>query len=170
MDASVDDDGLHMHISLLGFTLTVGQDAPLAGAVGLAGELSASVPEGFDLMGFEMQANGFVDKTAYGEALLTCSIGTSTYSREWPRDPKFHSPSSSRANKGRPDGDAAPPAEFIATCFMPDHNPANFEDPLTHPPLAPFPITLGMQARCRTADESVIMTVEFLDVLLTRSS
>lgn len=171
IDASVRDTDLQMHVILTGFTLTVGQDAPLAGAVGLAGELSASVPETFDLMGFKLIANCFIDKFASGEALLTCSIGTSTHTTEWPQSgPPHPRPTSSRTNGGRSDRNGKTSSDFITTCFMPEDNPANFGDPHTHTPLPPFPITLSMQARCRTAHEPVFIKVQDLVIFMTRSS
>jgi len=176
MDTSVADDGLDVQFTLAGFTLEVGDNAPLAGAVGLAGELSADIPEKFDLRGFRLAVNCIVDKSFDAAALLTCSIGTATYTREWPRREtlELSSRRSSRTEKRRPDRKGEALGDFLddftAICFMEDGNPANLGDPRAHPPLAPFPITLGMQARCQTADQFVFMQVSSIDVALTRSS
>jgi hypothetical protein len=126
-----------------------------------------------------MEVQVFVERTSGAAALFTCSIGTGTYTREWPLREVVEldsSPRSSRIGRRRPDKAPLPTGgvlsdDFQAICFMKEGNPAAFgADPSTQPPLAPFPITLGMQARCQTADNFVSMEVSEINVVLTRSS
>jgi hypothetical protein len=180
MSTSGEDDAVSVNILFSGFTLEVGRDArdaPLAGAVGLAGELSVSIPEKFDLSGFKLTVNCSVDKTFDAAALLTCSIGTGTYTREWPlrEELQFIGPNASRTGGTRThrDGEVTGTLEdsFTAICFMEEANPAtSAPDSSTHPPLAPLPITLGMQARCQSARGVVRMEVTNIHVSVARHS
>jgi hypothetical protein len=161
MVANVSGDGLNVRFTLDRFKLSLqgGQDAPFAGAVGLSGALPVDVPPDFYLVGFLLLVNGHLEKTAGSQATVTCSIGHGTQSLSWP----LAIGSSDR------DRDPVTGSDFRLECFTSDYNPAMVGVP-PYPPLPPFPITLGMQARRRTADEAVDIDVTDFTVVLLGSS
>jgi len=100
--------------------------------------------------------NGHLEKTPGSEAVVTCSIGHGTQSLSWPLAyPR--------------DRDPVTGSDFHLECFTSDYNPATVGVP-PYPPLPPFPVTLSMQARRRTADEAVVMDLTDFTVVLLGSS
>lgn len=172
MTQNAPDEGLSVIFTLdrLLVSLQEGENTPFAGAVGLSGELSVSVPEDFNLLGFLLAVNGHVGKTAGSQALVTCSIGHGTQSLEWPLESLSGAVSSgsSGTRGGRPGQDGTLVSDFRVECFTSDFNQAMVGIP-PHPPMPPFPITISMQARRRAADESVEITVTDFSVILIRS-
>ena len=152
-------DGLSVQFMLDRFTLSVqgGQDAPFAGSAGLSGALSVDVPPDFSMLGFLLVVNGHLEKTAKSQAVVTCSIGHGTQSQSWP----LGIPSRDR--------DPVTGSDFSLECFTSDYNPAMVGVP-PYPALPPFPVTLSMQARRRTADEAVVIGVTDFTVILIGSS
>lgn len=171
--ATVADDGLSVGFlpDRLTISLDSGPEVPFAGAVGLSGTLSISVPEELNLLGFLLVVSGHIDKTDGSQALLTCAIGHGTHSIEWPlvsmagaRDPD-----PSKTTEEQPGEISVFSSDFRVECFTSDFNPAMVGIP-PFPPLPPFPVTLSMQARRRAADESVGLTVTDFSVLVVTSS
>ncbi len=146
MLAIVAGDGLNVQFKLDRFNLSLqgGQDAPFAGAVGLSGGLSVDVPPDFSLVGFLLLVNGHLEKTTGSQAAVTCSIGYGTQSLSWPL----------AIGSSDPGRDRGTSSDFSLECFTRDYNPAIVGAP-PYPPLPPFPITLGMQARRRTVAEGL---------------
>ncbi|HEY2279069.1 MAG TPA: hypothetical protein VGI00_11985 [Streptosporangiaceae bacterium] len=158
MVTKVAGGGLSVQFLLDRFTLSVqgDQDAPFAGAAGLSGALSVDVPPDFNLLGFLLVVNGHVEKTVKSQATVTCSIGHGTQSQSW--------------QLGIPagDGDLVTGSDFSLECFTSDYNPATVGVP-PYPPLPPFPVTVSMQARRRTADEAIDISVTDFTVILIGS-
>ena len=158
MVTSVAADGLNVRFGLDRFILSLqgGQDVPFAGAAGLSGALSVDVPPDLNMAGFLLVVNGHLEKTPASQAVVTCSIGHGTQSLSsplaYPRDQ-----------------DPVTGSDFHLECFTSDYNPATVGVPL-YPPLPPFPVTLSMQARRRTADEAVDISVTDFTVILLGSS
>jgi len=158
MVATVAGDGLNAQFLLDRLTLSLqgGQDAPFAGAAGLSGALSVDVPPDFNMAGFLLVVNGHLEKTPGSQAVVTCSIGHGTQSLSsplaYPRD-----------------RDPVTGSDFHLEIFTSDYNPATVGQP-PYPPLPPFPVTLSIQARRRTADEAVDISVTDFTVILLGSS
>lgn len=104
-----------------------------------------------------MLVNGHLEKTAKSQAAVTCSIGHGTQSQSWP----LGIPSRDR--------DPVTGSDFSLECFTSDYNPTMVGVP-PYPPLPPFPVTLSMQARRRTADEAIVISITDFTVILTGSS
>jgi len=159
MVTNVAGDNLSVQFMLDRLTLSLqgGQDAPFAGAAGLSGALSVDVPPALNMLGFLLVVNGHLEKTAGSQAVVTCSIGHDTQTQSWPL--------------GRPalDRDPVTGSDFSLECFTSDYNPAMIGVP-PYPPLPPFPITVSMQARRRTADQAVVISVTDFTVILIGSS
>jgi len=169
MTVAVSDDGLAVQFNLAGFILTVGggEDAPLAGATGLAGALPVEVPEEYFLAGFHLSVDdGSLTMTARSEALFTCSIGHSSTAVELPQGYALAPiPRNPAASGERPRVEPGDGSSFPAECFTADQNPANIGVP-PHPPLPPVPVNLSMQARCWGPDEQVNIEVTSFTVTL----
>jgi len=161
MVANVAGDGLNVQYLLDRFTLSLqgSQDTPFAGAVGLSGALTVDVPPDFNMAGFLLLVNGHLEKTDGSQAAMTCSIGHGTQSLSWPL----------AIGSSNPDRDPVTGSDFRLECFTSDYNPA-MVGVSPYPPLPPFPITLAMQARRRTADEAVDISVTDFTVVLLGSS
>ena len=159
MVTDVAGDNLSVQFMLDRLTLSVqgGQDAPFAGAAGLSGALSVNVSPDFSMLGFLLVVNGHLEKTAKSQAVVTCSIGHGTQSQSWP----LGIPSRDR--------DPVTGSDFSLECFTSDYNPAMVGVP-PYPPLPPFPVTLNMQARRRTADEAIVISITDFTVILIGSS
>ena len=157
MVASVAGDGLNVQFLLDRFVLSLqgAPDAPFAGAAGLSGALSVDVPADFNMAGFLLVVNGHLEKTPAAEAVVTCSVGHGTQSVFWP----LSSPK---------DRDPVTGSDFHLECFTSDYNPVTVGVP-PYPPLPPFPVTLSMQARRRTADDAVDISVTDFTVILLGS-
>ena len=173
MVRTVAGDGLSVSFLLdrLTISLNTGEGAAFAGALGLSGTLSVSVPEGLNLLGFLLVVNGHVDKTDGSQALLTCSIGHGTQSIQWPLVSMAgaEGPGSAETAGEDPGEISALSTDFRVECFTSDFNPAMVGVP-PFPALPPFPITLGMQARRRAADEFVDLGVTDFNLILVTSS
>jgi hypothetical protein len=161
MVTNVAGDNLSVQFVLDRLTLSLqgGQDAPFAGAAGLSGALSVNVPTDFNMLGFLLVVNGHLEKTAKSQAVVTCSIGHGTQSLSWPL----------AIGSSDPDRDPVTGSDFRLECFTSDYNPTMVGAP-PYPPLPPFPVTLGMQARRRTVDEAVVIDVTDFTVVLLGSS
>jgi hypothetical protein len=153
----------------MSMTLQGDEDAPFAGAIGLSGTLSASMPEDFELLGFLLVVNCHVAKTAGSQALVACSIGHGTDAVAWPVGSPEGTPSVglSRTREEPANEDSLFEKDFRMECFTSDFNPAMVGVP-PHPPLPPFPITMSMQARRRAADETVYIGITEFEVRLVR--
>jgi hypothetical protein len=153
-----------MFISLQG-----DQDAPFAGAIGLSGALSPSMPDEFPLLGFVLVVNGQLTRSLGGEAAASCSIGHATHSIEWPIADPAGSPS---PGPSRTEEESLPEGSILDTgfsleCFTRDSRPGAVGLP-PFPPLPPLPITVNMQARRRFVGELVDIRITGFDVLVVR--
>jgi hypothetical protein len=166
------EDGLSVTFTMdrLVLSLLGGEGAPFAGAVGLAGALSVSVPEALRLVGFVLVVQGHLERSAGSQALVTCSIGHGTSTVAWPLVSLAGAESAepSRTREGPPAEDSRLSADFRLECFTSDFNPASVGVP-PHPPLPPFPLTVSMQARRRAADEAIDLGVSDFSVILVTS-
>jgi hypothetical protein len=151
---SVAADGRNVRFGLDRFVLSLqgDQDAPFAGAVGLSGTLAVDVPPDVNMAGFLLVVNGHLEKTPASQATVTCSAGYGTQSQSWP----LAYPT---------DRDPVTGSDFHLECFTDDYNPATVGVP-PYPPLPPFPVTLSMQARRRTAADAVDISVTDFTVFL----
>jgi hypothetical protein len=114
-------------------------------------------------VGFLIAVSSVVDATARTEALVTCSIGHSTQSWPWPSAATVRSERpGSRDDAGR---DSLTSSDFVLQCFTTDEVPGTIGTP-PYPPLPPLPITLSMQARRRTTDETIAITFQSFAVSL----
>ena len=158
--STVDGDGLNVKFWLdrLSLSLQGAPDAPLTGATALSGAVAVDVPESFDMLGFLLVANGHLDKTPGGQALVTCSIGHGTQSLPWP----LTAPAGA-------DRDPVSGSDFQVECFTSDYNPASV-GVAPFPKLPPVPITITMQASRRTADDAVVIAITDFTVFLIGSS
>jgi hypothetical protein len=147
-------DGRNVQFQLDRLILSVqgGQDDPFAGAAGLSGALSVDVPPDANLAGFLLVVNGHLEKTPASQAVVTCSIGHGTQAVSWP----LAYPT---------DRDPGTGSDFHLECFTSDYNPATVGAP-PYPPLPPFPVTVSMQARRRTVDDAVEISVTDFTVFL----
>jgi hypothetical protein len=165
MTLAVSPDGLAVQFNLAGFSLAIGgrEDAPLAGATGLAGALPVDVPRDYFLAGFHLVVDdGFLLMTPHSEALFTCSIGHSSTAVELPKGYALAPiPTNPPASGERPRFEPGDGASFPAECFTGDANTA-----IVGIPLPPLPITLSMQARCWGPDELVNMEVTSFTISL----
>jgi len=158
-------DGLSAAFLFDRLTLSLSGDrnAALAGATGLSGAVSADVPADYNLAGFLIAVTGVIDATARTEAVVSCSIGHSTQSWPWPPPATVRTDRpGSRANVGR---DSLTSSDFVLECFTTDDHPGTVGAP-PYPPLPPLPITLSMQARRRTTDETIDITFQSFSVSL----
>jgi hypothetical protein len=103
--------------------------------------------------------NGHLEKTVKSQAAVTCSIGHGTQSQSWP----LGIPARDR------DRDPVTGSDFSLECFTSDYNPA-MVGVAPYPPLPPFPVTLSMQARRRTADDAIVISITDFTVILIGSS
>jgi hypothetical protein len=116
------------------------------------------VPENFNLAGFLLQVDGHVERTDGGEALLTCSIGPSEQSRQWTVG------TSDRTADNGNRGPVVEGSDFHLECFTSNGNLAVGTPP--YPPVPPFPVTLSIQGRCRTAEDIVQIDVLTFTVVM----
>jgi hypothetical protein len=123
------------------------QDAPFARAVGLSGSLSVSIPDTYPLVGFLLIVRGTVMKSFRSEAAVSCSIGHSTKSIEWPV------------------GDSGPKdfLDFEVRCLLTDGPPQG-----VIPQLPPVPITISTQIRRRFVDDVAVVQIGAFEVLIVR--
>ena len=145
-----------------------GPDAPFAGAMGLSGSLSVSMPDDYPLVGFLLIVRGLLVKSLGSGAAVSGSIGHATKSVEWPLG------SVSGLKAPDPDAQDAPFPEgsfldtgFNITCFLDDTRPGGVGQP-PYPQLPPLPITISAQVRRRFEDEAIILTVSEFEVLIVR--
>jgi hypothetical protein len=105
-----------------------GTDAPFAGAMGLSGSLSVSMPDDYPLVGFLLIVRGQLLKSLGSEAAVSWSIGHATKSVEWPLG------SASGLKTPGPDAGEEPFPEgsfldtgFDVTCFLEDTRPGGWD-------------------------------------------
>jgi hypothetical protein len=168
-----DENGLIVDFGMdrLELDLGAGQDVSFAGAIGLSGALEVSIPDEFPLLGSLLIVNGQITKTPGVEATVSCSLGHTSHAIEWPVD--------------RPGGLQDPPPPdtggeealsddevfdrgFSVQCLMLDNRPGAV-GAAPFPPVPPVPVTMGLQARRRFADEFAHLTITGFDVLIVRS-
>jgi hypothetical protein len=137
----------------------------------MAGELTVSVPEQLDLIGFLLVVNGHIERTPGTQAVVMCALGSASRSNEWPLSSIAGAVSSPNSNPGDGAADDASmlDAEFRLEAFMSDFNPAMVGEP-PFPPLPAFPITMSAQARRRAVDEAVGLTITDFRVIILRSA
>ena len=164
------EDGLVVSFGTdrLELALQGGDEAPFAGAIGLSGALSVSIPDEFLLVGFLLVVNGNLFMSLGSEATVTGSIGSTTRAVERPIANPAGTPGPRRSRVD----DAAPEGLTIETgfkveCFTRDTRPGAAGAP-PFPPLPPLPITLSMQARRRFVDEFVNVRITGFEVLILR--
>jgi hypothetical protein len=143
------------------------ESAPFAGATGLSGALSVTIPDEFLLVGFLLVVNGEVSMSLGSQATVTGSLGSATRAVEWP----IADPAGTPDPRGSSD-DAAPASLMIETgfsveCFTRDTRPGAAGAP-PFPPLPPLPITVNLQARRRFVDELVRVRITGFEVLILR--
>jgi len=173
ISSDVSPDGLVGSLGLDRLVLSLqgdDKDAPLAGATGLSGAVSVQVPTDFNLVGFLLVVRGFMARTAATEVVVSCSIGRSTESLQFPPT-GTHGPGQSNASPGQSntgtdgDRDSVVSADFMLECFTGDYNPTSVGAP-PYPPLPPLPVTLSVQGRRRTADDAIDMNLSSFEVIL----
>jgi hypothetical protein len=163
------EDGLVVAFGMdrLVLDLRADEEAPSAGAIGLSGGLSVTIPDQFLLVGFLLVVNGELSMSLGGEASVTGSIGSATRSVEWPIASPAGTPDPRRSSD-----DAAPASLMIETgfrveCFTRDTPPGAAGAP-PFPPLPPLPITVSLQGRRRFVDEFVRVAISGFEVLVLR--
>ena len=88
---------------------------------------------------------------------MTCSIGHGAQTQTW----ALSGPALDR--------DPVTGSDFSLECFTSDYNPAMKGVP-PYPPLPPFPVTVSMQARRRTAGEAIDISITDFTVIVVGSS
>jgi hypothetical protein len=170
MARSDSEDGLVVEFGMDRLELNVqgGPDAPFAGALGLSGSLSVTMPDEYPLVGFLLIVSGNLDKSLGSAAAVSCSLGHTTKSIEWPvgRPEGLTDPKSLGPDKPFPEGSFLETG-FNVVCFVDDTRPGGVGQP-PYPQLPPLPITVSMQARRRFVDEAVILSVTGFQVLVVR--
>jgi hypothetical protein len=177
MAAELAADGLSVTYQLNNFTLSLqgSNDDSLAGAVALSGVLSVDLPAQFNLAGCLLVINGTVWKTARSEAVVTGSIGSGPQYLQLPSSSPTLTDQSRRPADPNPDGSAdrgtgaVTESDFSLDCFTGASNPSA-TGPAPQPPLAPLPVTVSMQARRATADETILVTISDFSVVMLLSS
>jgi hypothetical protein len=168
-----DESGLIVSLGMdrLELDLRSGQDEPFTGAIGLSGALAVGVPDEFPLLGFLLIVNGQITKTPGVEATVSCSLGHTSHAIEWPvdrpgglQDPP---PSDTGGDEALSD-DEVFDRGFSVQCLMLDNRPGAV-GAAPFPPVPPVPVTVGLQARRRFADEFAHLTITGFDVLIVRS-
>ena len=131
----------------------------LAGSVVLAGALPILLPDEFALRGFLLTAKGKVFKTFDTSAVLTLAIGQSARAFEWPVTSKIVSAGAGMSTT------SAEIEEFdlLAECFSSDDHSA-IGNPPTFPPIAPLTISIGIHARRRSTEGTVVVTLDGVDI------
>jgi hypothetical protein len=169
MDVSGDGTNVRFLLDRLAISLE-GEDVPLAGSVGLSGELSGSASQEFLLRGFELAVEGYIDKTSGSDAVLTCSIGPCTHYLEW------LAPTHATATRIPLPGEdideereSSVGSDFQVECFtsaaLGHYNPDAVGATL---PLPPLPVTVTMHARRASAEEKVFINVPIFGVTALR--
>jgi hypothetical protein len=159
-------DGHAVSFELNGFVLSLpgqqdtAQDAVLVGATALSGALSVELPAEYNLAAFLLVVRGNLEASALTEVAVSCSIGHSTQSLQWPSVSPVLDPSGPRS-----DDDPIPTVtlDLSLECFASDTRPGGVGVSNSLPPI---PITLSMQARRRTADELIVVQLESIDVIM----
>jgi hypothetical protein len=168
-----DESGLIVNFGMdrLELELGAGQDEPFTGAIGLSGALAVSIPDEFPLLGFLLIVNGQITKTPGVEATVTCSLGHTSHAIEWPVDRpgglKDPPPSDTGGDEALSD-DEIFDRGFSVQCLVLDNRPGAV-GAAPFPPVPPVPVTVGLQARRRFADEFAHLTIAGFDVLIVRS-
>jgi hypothetical protein len=166
------EDGLVVSFGMdrLQLSLQGGENAPFAGAIGLSGSLTPSIPDEFLLVGFLLVVNGELSRSLGSEAVVTGSIGSATHSVEWPIANPAGTPNLGRSRMGEegpiPEGSILETG-FRVACFTRDTRPGAVGVP-PFPPLPPLPITVSMQARRRFVDEFVNVMITGFEALILR--
>jgi len=135
----------------------------LAGSIGLAGYFPLVLPDEFPLVGYLLIVRGFVSKSHDASAVLTASIGEKGFAQEWPRTGKIVEVGGGKSEQ-QSDLQAI---SFDISCFTGDQHLAVGQPP-KFPPAPPLTLSIGMQARRRTADDAVMLQVDSLDISMLR--
>lgn len=104
MSRADSEDGLVVSFGMdrLELDLPDVENAPFAGAIGLSGALSVTIPDEFLLVGFLLLVNGELAMSLGSEAIVTASIGSGTRSVEWPIRNAAGTPDPSRSTLTTP--------------------------------------------------------------------
>ena len=164
------EDGLVASFGMDRLELNVqgGPDAPFAGAMGLSGSLSVTMPDDYPLVGFLLIVRGHLVQSLGSEAAVSYSIGHATKSIEWPLGSVsgLKAPGPDAGEEPFPEGSFLD-TSFNAVSFLEDTRPGGVGQP-PFPQLPPLPITISAQARRRFVDESIILTIVEFEVLIVR--
>jgi hypothetical protein len=164
------EDGIVASFGMDRLELNVGgdQDAPFAGAMGLSGSLSVTMPDEYPLLGFLLIVRGNLLKSLGSEAAVSYSIGHATKSIEWPLGSVsgLKDPGPDAGEEPLPEGSILD-ISFNAVSFLEDTRPGGVGQP-PYPQLPPLPITISAQARRRFVDESIILTILEFEVVIVR--
>jgi hypothetical protein len=135
----------------------------LAGSIGLAGYFPLVLPDEFPLAGYLLIVRGLVTKSHDASAVLTASIGEKTLGQEWPTTAKVV-----EVGGGNPEPQSdLQEIDFDITCFTADQHLAVGQPP-KFPPAPPLTLSIGMQARRRSVEGSILMQLESLDISMLR--
>ena len=127
----------------------------LSGSIGLAGHFALTLPDEIPLRGFVLIARGIVAKSFDSDALLSLTIGDGARVLDWPRTSKV-------ASNGKPEN-GTKEFEFDADCFSGDQHLA-MGDPPKFPPTAPLTLSVGMHARRRTTEDSLLFQLNSIEI------
>jgi hypothetical protein len=145
-----------------------GADAPFAGAMGLSGSLSVTMPDDYPLLGFLLIVRGNLLKSLGSGAAVSWSIGHATKSVEWPLGSVsgLTTPDPDSEEESFPEGSFLDTG-FNVACFLEDTRPGGVGQP-PYPQLPPLPITISAHARRRFVDESIMLTIVQFEVVIVR--
>lgn len=131
----------------------------LAGSAAMAGSFDIALPDEFSLRGFLLTTKGKVVKTADTSAVLTIAVGQSARAFEWPTTPKTVS-----LDTGASTGSIQlEEIDLFAECFSRDDHSA-IGIPPRFPPLAPLTISIAIQARRRSTEGIIAVTLDSADI------
>lgn len=135
----------------------------LAGGIALAGHFPLELPDEFPLAGFLLIVRGQITKSHRASAILTGSIGGRAFARDWPAT----GPSFVIGDDGKPTLQPLDMQEFVITCFSDEQHLA-VGDPPKFPPMPPVTLSLGLQARRPSSDDTVMLQVDGIDITMLR--
>jgi hypothetical protein len=134
-----------------------------AGSAVLAGHFPIQLPDEFRLSGFLLIVRGIVLRSHDASASLALTLGETARAMEWPRRSKvLDSQSGKEIEALRED-------EILISCFAGQTHLA-MGDPPTFPPAPPLTLSLGIHAWRTTAEGSVDIHVDALDITMLRDA
>jgi len=135
----------------------------LAGAIGLAGHFPLQLPDEYLFAGCLMIVRGQVTKSHRASAILTGSIGGRAFARDWPATGQ----SFVVGRDGKPEPQQPEIQDFVITYFSDEQHLA-VGDPPKFPPVSPVTLSLGLQARRPSSDDTVMLQVDSVDITMLR--